>query len=130
MHLVDDNETIEREVKHMKLKITDDFWAVGHKTKRVKTIYAPLVIGPIEGLGDKGGYRIKKEGDDYIVQESTSCSYWNIDEVGDGYVIISYIRHDGVIVKTWNVTKKKGEYWRPRSMDGGHEYTMKLVTLF
>ena len=110
----------------MRLKITEDFWAVGHKTKRVKTIYAPLVVGPIKGLEDYAGYHGKKAGKDHTIQKNNR-SYWNIDEVGEGFVKVSYIRHDGETVKNWTITKKEGGYWRPRSMDAGYEYTIKLV---
>ena len=110
----------------MKLKITDDFWAVGHRTKRVKTVYAPLVVGPIKGLEEDTGYCVKKEGENYTLQKSSS-SYWNIDEVGEDFVRVSYIRHDGETVKNWTITKKEGGYWHPRSMDAGHSYTIKLV---
>lgn len=94
----------------MKLKIVDRFWAVGHKTKKVGTVYAPLAVGPIAGVD--------------------TVSTWQIDEVGEGYVKVSVIRHDGVCVKSFTVEKGKGELWRPRSFDGGHIYTLKLVRFF
>lgn len=92
----------------MKLKITDYFWAVGKKTKKVKTVYAPLKVGVIKGMKD------------------VACT-WQIHEVGEDYVKLLVIRHDGVTIKSWNIQKGKREYWRPRSCDGGHEYQMKLV---
>ncbi|MGN0114761.1 MAG: hypothetical protein ACI396_05500 [Acutalibacteraceae bacterium] len=95
----------------MKLKIVDEFWAVGRRTKKVKTVRAPLAVGKIEGLGSGG-------------------SYWNIDEIGDDFVKISYIRHDGEVINNWTVTKGNGEFYRPRSMDAGHQYTLKLVRFF
>lgn len=95
---------------NMKLKITNYFWAVGRRTKKVKTVYAPLKVGEINGV-DK------------------VCT-WRIDEVGEGYAKVSCIRHDGVPIKSWTVEKGKTEYWRPRSMDAGYEHTIKLVRFF
>lgn len=94
----------------MKLKITEYFWAVGKKTRRVKSIRAPLVIGPIKN--DDVGY------------------IWQIDEVSENKVMVSVICRDGEKIKTFTVEKGKGAYWRPFSMDGGHEYIMKLVRFF
>ncbi|MBQ9745492.1 MAG: hypothetical protein IJW21_01550 [Clostridia bacterium] len=91
----------------MKLRITDYFWVVGRRTKKVNTVYAPLEVGEIKGV-DK-------------------VTTWRIDEVGKGYVKVSCIRHDGVPIKSWRVEKGKGEFWRPFSMDAGHQYAMKLV---
>lgn len=96
----------------MKLRITDYFWAVGKKTKKVKTVYAPLVVGHIKEMDNNSGCR------------------WHIDEVGENFVKVTYIRHDGVTIKDWTIEKGKGEIWRPRSFDGGHEYRLKLVHLF
>ena len=94
----------------MKLKITDDFWAVGKKTRRVKTVYAPLEVGQIKDMGD--------------------ITTWYIDEVSEEHVKISVIRHDGETIKTWKIKEGKGEFWHPRSFDAGHEYTIKLVRFF
>ena len=94
----------------MKLKITDYFWAVGRKTRKVKTVCVPLAVGPIEDF-------------------DVGCT-WQIDEVNEKSVKLSVIRHDGVIIKTFTIEDGKNEYWRPRSMDAGHEYTMKLVCFF
>ena len=94
----------------MKLKIEDYFWAVGKRTRKVKTVRVPLEVGPIKNF-DIG-------------------TTWQIDEVSEDSVKVSVIRHDGETIKTFTVTKGKGEYWRPRSMDGGHEYTLKLVRFF
>ncbi len=95
----------------MKLKITDEFWAVGKRTRKVKIVRVPLAVGKIKGM-DNGG------------------SYWNIDEISKDFVKVSYIRHDGELIKNWTVTKENGEFYRPRSMDGGHQYTLKLVRFF
>ena len=94
----------------MKLKIEDYFWAVGKRTRKVKTVRVPLEVGPIKNF-------------DIVTT-------WQIDEVSEDSVKVSVIRHDGETIKTFTVTKGKGEYWRPRSMDGGHEYTLKLVRFF
>lgn len=95
----------------MKLKIIDELWSVGKKTKKVKTVKVPIIIGKINGIGAGG-------------------SYWVIDEVRDNSVKVSYYRRDGKLLKSWNVTKEKSEFYRPRSMDGGHQYTLKLVRFF
>ncbi|MBQ2988096.1 MAG: hypothetical protein IKM00_02995 [Clostridia bacterium] len=94
----------------MKLKITDYFWAVGCRTKKVKTVYAPLKVGPIPAMGE--------------------VTRWQIDEVGDGFAKLSVIRHDGATIRTFTVEKGKEAGWYPRSMDAGHRYTMKLVRFF
>ena len=94
----------------MRLKITDYIWAVGHKTRKVKTVYAPLKVGVIEGV-------------------DALCP-WQIDEVGKDTATVSVIRHDGVKIKTFHVEKGKEEYWRPLAMDAGHAYKIKLVFLF
>ena len=94
----------------MKLKIIDHFWAVGKRTRRVKTVRVPLKVGPIKNL-------------------DVGCT-WQIDEVSENEVKVSVIRHDGETIKTFTVEKGKNNYWRPRSMDAGHEYTMKLVRFF
>ena len=94
----------------MKLKITDYFWAVGRRTRRVKTVRVPLEVGPIKNFDDR-------------------CT-WQIDEVNENEVKLSVVRHDGETIKKFTVGKGKGNYWRPRSMDAGHEYTMKLVRFF
>ncbi len=94
----------------MKLKITDDFWAVGRKTKRVKTLRVPLKVGPIKKF-------------------DVGCT-WHIDEVSENAVKVSVIRRDGETIKNFTIEKGKGAYWRPRSMDAGHEYTIELVRFF
>ena len=94
----------------MKLRLTDYFWAVGRRTRRVRTVRAPLNVGPVKNFDDR-------------------CT-WHIDEVGEDYAKLSVIRHDGEVIKTFTVEKDKGNYWRPRSMDGGHEYTLKPVRFF
>ena len=38
----------------MKLKITDEFWAVGKRTRKVKIVRVPLAVGKIKGM-DNGG---------------------------------------------------------------------------
>ncbi len=94
----------------MKLKITYYFWAVGKKTRRVKTVRANLKVGPIKNF-DVG-------------------AKWQIDEVNENSAKVSVVRHDGEIIKTFDVEKGKGNYWRPFSMDGGHEYRMEIVRFF
>ena len=94
----------------MKLKIVEYFWAVGKRTRKVKTLRVPLKVGPIKNF-------------------DVGCT-WQIDEVNENSVIVSVIRRDGEKIKTFTVEKGMGAYWRPRSMDAGHQYTMKLVRFF
>lgn len=94
----------------MKLKVIEYFWAVGRKTKRVKTIRVPLIVGPIKHFGD-------------------GCM-WQIDEVNETNVKVSVVRRDGKIMKQFIIEKGKKNYWRPRSMDAGNEYVMQLVHFF
>ena len=91
----------------MKLKITDYFWSVGNPTRKVKTVYSSLEVGVIKEMGE--------------------ITTWQIDDVGENFVKLSVIRHDGVLIREFTISKGNEAYWRPRSMDGGHEYRMKLV---
>lgn len=94
----------------MKLKIIDYFWAVGKRTRKVKTIRVPLKVGPIKNF-------------------DIGCT-WQIDEVNDNSVKVSIVCHDHSILKQFVIEKGKKNYWRPRSMDAGHEYIMQLVRYF
>ncbi len=94
----------------MKLKIIDRFWAVGKRTRIHKIVRVPLKVGPIKNF-------------------DIGCT-WQIDEVYENGAKVSVIRRDGETIKTFTVEKGKDGYWRPRSMDGGHEYTLKLVRFF
>lgn len=94
----------------MKLKIIDYFWAVGKRTRIHKIVRVPLKVGPIKNF-------------------DIGCT-WQIDEVNENSVKVSVVRRDGETIKTFTVEKGKNNYWRPRSMDGGHEYTLKLVRFF
>lgn len=94
----------------MKLKITDYFWSVGHKTRKVKTIYAKLVSGNIEAF--------KQEG------------IWQIVKAENDYAELTISRLDGVLIKSFTIAGKQEIYWRPYAFDGGHEYRMKLVRFF
>ena len=94
----------------MKLKIIDRFWAVGKRTRIHKIVRVPLKVGPIKNF-------------------DIGCT-WQIDEVYENGAKVSVIRRDGEIIKTFTVEKGKDGYWRPHSMDGGHEYTLKLVRFF
>ena len=94
----------------MKLKIIDYFWAVGKRRRRVKTLRVPLKVGPIKNF-------------------DIGCT-WQIDEVNKNSVKVSVIRRDGETIKAFTVEEGKADHWRPRSMDGGHEYILKLVRFF
>ena len=95
----------------VKLKIIDEAWAVGKKTRRVKTLLIPLTVGETN--------KIQQHGPNII-----------IDEITDGKVTVSFCRDDQTRVKTVTVSRKNSAFWRPRSMDAGHQYTVKLVRFF
>lgn len=92
----------------MKLRITVEFWAVGQKTKKVKTIKAPLKVGEVEGFED-------------------SRIFWVIEEAEENYAKVSFRRYDGTVVKTWELRDKDEYFYRPMSFDGGNQYTLKLI---
>ena len=93
----------------MKLKIIDYFWAVGHRTKRKGSYKIPLAEG-----------------------ESREINYaqFRIDKVEKDKAQISVIRRDGTGIKEITVEKGRRSYYHPRSMDAGHEYTLKLTKFF
>lgn len=91
----------------MKLRIIDYFWSIGNETKEVKTIYADLIPGKIEGVDQ--------------------VTIWQIDEVKEKTVKLSIIRHDGVRIESITLSSGRKKVWRPRSFDAGHEYHMKLI---
>ena len=93
----------------MKLKIIDYFWSVGHGTKRKGSHKIPLAEG-----------------------ESREINYvqFRIDKVEKDKAQISVIRRDGTVIKEITVEKDKSACYRPRSMDAGHEYVLKLTNFF
>ena len=93
----------------MKLKIIDYFWAVGHGRKRKGPHKIPLAEG-----------------------ESREINYvqFRIDKVEKDKAQISVIRRDGTVIKEITVEKGKSAYYRPMSMDAGHEYVLKLTKFF
>lgn len=92
----------------MKLRIKVEFWAVGQKTKKVKTVTAPVKVGEVEGFED-------------------SRTSWVIDEAGENCVKVSYRCYDGTVAKTWELKANDEFFYRPMSFDGGNQYTIKLI---
>ena len=93
----------------MKLKIIDYFWAVGHRTKRKGSHRIPLVEG-----------------------ESREINYaqFKVGKVEEDKALVSVIRRDGTVIKEITVEKGKSAYYRPMSMDAGHEYVLKFTKFF
>ena len=77
----------------MKLRIIDEFWAVGKKTRRVGKMLKPLCAGRIEAH-------------------------------------VAYHRADGTLIREWDLKKGEKVLYRPRSFDGGHQYTLEIVRFF
>ena len=93
----------------MKLKIIDYFWAVGHRTKRKGSHKIPLAEGELREI-------------DYV--------QFRIDKVEKDKALVSVVRRDGTVIKEITVEKGQRSYYHPRSMDAGHEYTLKLTKFF
>lgn len=93
----------------MKLRIIDEFWAVGQKTRRVGKMLKPLCAGRIEG--------------------QHGC-FWMLSDVRKGSAHVAYHRADGTLIREWDLKKGEKVLYRPRSFDGGHQYTLKIVRFF
>lgn len=70
----------------MKLRIIDEFWAVGKKTRRVGKMLKPLCAGRIEG--------------------QHGC-FWMLSDVRKDSAHVAYHRADGTLIREWDL--KKGE---------------------
>ncbi|MBQ8862655.1 MAG: hypothetical protein IJV67_08495 [Clostridia bacterium] len=93
----------------MKLKIIEYFWAVGRRTRRTGTRRIPLEESKAANI-DRMQFKIEKiEGD---------------------RITVSVNRLDGTLIRTLSFDKRNGCYYRPMSMDGGHEYVLKAVRFF
>ena len=55
---------------------------------------------------------------------------FRIDKVKKDKAQISVIRRDGTVIKEITVEKGKSAYYRPMSMDAGHEYVLKFTKFF
>lgn len=93
----------------MKLRIIDEFWAVGKKTRRVGKMLKPLCAGRIEG--------------------QYGC-FWMLSDVRKDSAHVAYHRADGTLIREWDLKKGEKVLYRPRSFDGGHQYTLKIVRFF
>lgn len=93
----------------MKLKIIDYFWSVGHRTKRKGSHKIPLAEGELREIN-------------YV--------QFRIDKVEGDKALVSVLRSDGTVAREFAVEKGKQAYYRPLSMDAGHEYTLKLTKFF
>lgn len=93
----------------MKLRIIDEFWAVGKKTRRAGKMLKPLCAGRIEG--------------------QHGC-FWMLSDVRKDSAHVAYHRADGTLIREWDLKKGEKVLYRPRSFDGGHQYTLKIVRFF
>jgi len=93
----------------MKIKIIEYFWAVGHRTKRIGSYKIPLIEGEMREIN-------------YV--------QFRIDKAEEDKALISVVRHDGTVIKQITVEKGKSAYYRPTSMDAGHEYILKFTKFF
>lgn len=93
----------------MRLRIIDEFWAVGKKTRRVGKMLKPLCAGRIEG--------------------QHGC-FWMLSDVRKDSAHVAYHRADGTLIREWDLKKGEKVLYRPRSFDGGHQYTLKIVSFF
>ena len=93
----------------MKLRIIDEFWAVGKKTRRVGKMLKPLCAVRIEG--------------------QHGC-FWMLSDVRKDSAHVAYHRADGTLIREWDLKKGEKVLYRPRSFDGGHQYTLKIVRFF
>ena len=93
----------------MKLRIIDEFWAGGKKTRRVGKMLKPLCAGRIEG--------------------QHGC-FWMLSDVRKDSAHVAYHRADGTLIREWDLKKGEKVLYRPRSFDGGHQYTLKIVRFF
>ena len=93
----------------MKLRIIDEFWAVGKKTRRVGKMLKPLCAGRIEG--------------------QHGC-FWMLSDVRKDSAHVTYHRADGTLIREWDLKKGEKVLYRPRSFGGGHQYTLKIVRFF
>lgn len=95
------------EVRHMKLVIREQFWSVDAPTRTTNITRAPLVPGKVMGM-ERGSM------------------YFTIDSVAEDSAVVTVHYQNEQYNKTWTVTKERGVYYRPISMDGGHEYLIDL----
>lgn len=95
------------EVRNMKLVIEEQFWAVDAPTRTTKIVRAPVIVGKVPKM-ERGSM------------------YFTIDSVTEDSVVVTVHYQNEKYNKTWTVTKGRGVYYRPISMDGGYEYLIDL----
>lgn len=97
----------------MKLKITDTSWGINRMNgKYGEKVCGEAVfectVGDIPGFGSKG-------------------RRFTVDEAGDGTVRISVHCANSAFDRTWTIKEGEEAVYRPRSFDGGHFYTFRLI---
>ena len=90
----------------MKLKIIEYFWAVGKKTKRVKTYKFKLSENIVN-------FQLNRLPVSAIIKEDV--------------VNIEISNCDGKLIRSIKLKKGEQSYYRPMSMDAGYEYIFKLT---
>ena len=88
----------------MKLRIIDEFWAVGKKTRRVGKMLKPLCAGRIEG--------------------QHGC-FWMLSDVREDSAHVAYHRADGTLIREWDL--KKGE---KKTQDLTDKYCKEIDSIF
>ena len=95
------------EARNMKLVIKEQFWAVDAPTRTTGIVRAPAVAGKVLEM-----------------ERSSMC--FTIDSVTEDSVVVTVRYQNEQYNKTWTITKDRGVYYRPISMDGGYEYLIDL----
>lgn len=90
----------------MKIKIIEYFWSVGHKTRRKGSHKMPLVLGQ-----------------SLEINRMT----FKVHKIEGGKITLNVLRYDGTLIKELVVEKGKSSFYRPFSMDAGHQYTVKIT---
>lgn len=62
----------------------------------------------------------------YAVKEQATM----LSDVRKDSAHVAYHRADGTLIREWDLKKGEKVLYRPRSFDGGHQYTLKIVRFF
>lgn len=95
------------EARDMKLVIREQFWSVDAPTRTTNLAKVPVVPGRVPDMG-------------------RGSMYFTIDSVAEDGAVVTVHYQNEQYNKTWTVTKGRGVYYRPVSMDGGYEYLIDL----
>ncbi len=95
------------EARNMKLEIREQFWSVDAPTRTTNLAKVPVIPGTVPDMG-------------------RGSMYFTIDCVDTDSVVVTVHYQNEKYNKSWTVTKELGVYYRPVSMDGGHEYLIDL----